>query len=120
METAVVGTDDREMMETLGAEAEALGYAPIYAANGLEIAQETRRKCPGLVFIDASILVISACACCQELRQDPSLPGTLPIFLLSDNARNPAMLERCGFTGLLPKRHNFQDLREFLACKVWI
>jgi CheY-like chemotaxis protein len=115
METAIIGTDDLRLFETLGAEVEALGYGCVCAANGLDVITEIGRKCPGVAFIDASVLVISASACCRQLRQDPALPKTLPIFLLTDNETNPLLLARCGFTGSFPKHHGFHDLREFLT-----
>jgi CheY-like chemotaxis protein len=119
MDTAVIGTDDLWIIETLGAEAEALGYECVHAANGFEVIEEIGRKRPAVVFIDASILVVSAHACCRELRQDPTVPKTLPIFLLTDNANDPLVLARFEFTGSFPKQHGFEDLREFLAHHVW-
>ncbi len=119
MDTAVVATDDQHLFETLGAEAEALGYEAVWTANGLELIEEIGRKCPGLVFIDASIPVIGAYGCCSELRRDRTLPENLPIFLLTDDETSPHILVRFGFSGNFPKRHGYFDLREFLAQNVW-
>jgi CheY-like chemotaxis protein len=118
MDTAIIGTDDLGIIETLGAEIQALGYETVCAANGLEVIEAVGRKCPSVVFLDASILVVSAYACCRELRQDPTVPKSLPIFLLTDNETSPRILARFGFTGIFPKRHGFENLREFLARKV--
>ncbi len=115
MDAAVIGSDDQVIIETLGAEIEALGYEAVYAVNGLDIIEAIGHECPALVIIDASILVVSAYACCQELRRDPTLPKTLPIFLLTDNETNPRILSKFGFTDIFPKRHLFNDLRELLA-----
>jgi DNA-binding response OmpR family regulator len=119
METAVVGTDDLHIFETLGAETEAMGYEAVWTSNGVELIEEIGRQCPAVVFIDASIPVIGAYGCCSELRRDRTLPQNLPIFLLTDDEINPFILLRFGFSGTFPKRHGFYDLREFLAHNVW-
>ncbi len=119
MDSAVVGTDDVDLFRTLGAEAEALGYEAVWTANGLDLIEEIGHRCPGVVFIDASIPVIGAYGCCSELRRDRTLPKELPIFLLTDDETSPMILVRFGFSGNFPKRHGFFDLREFLARNVW-
>jgi DNA-binding response OmpR family regulator len=119
MDTAVVGTDDLNLFETLGAEAEALGYLAVWSPNGVDLIDEIGQTCPGLVFIDASIPVIGAYGCCSELRGDQTLPQNLPVFLLTDDETNPNILMQFGFSGTFPKRHGFHELREFLAQNVW-
>ncbi len=119
MESAVVGTDDLHIFKTLSAETEALGYEAVWKPNGLDLIEEIGHRCPGVVFIDASMPVIGAYACCRELRRDPTLPPILPIFLLTDDETSPHILLRFGFSGTFPKRHGFRDLREFFAHNVW-
>jgi len=120
MDTAIIGTDDMELAETLGAEMAALEYEPVHAANGLEVIEAVGRTCPGVVFLDASLLVVSAYACCREMRQDPGLPRSLSVFLLTDNETSLRTLSRSGFTAVYPKSHGFEGLREILGRKVWI
>ena len=119
METIVIATDNLDVLQLLGPEAEALGYDVVWKENGLELMEEVGQRCPAAVFIDISLPVIGAYACCRELRRDPTLPPELPIFLLSDDDTNHFVLAKFGFSGAFPKKHGFFSLREFLAQNVW-
>lgn len=115
MARVLIATEDATLQAVLAAECAGEGHDTLWALNGQEALELGTGSGPDLVFLDPVLAVFSGVEACGMLREDPEVPGGLPIFLLTDDDVNPHTLARCGATGVFPKTHAAAELRELLA-----
>ena len=115
MPSILIATDDTALYTVLSAECAGEGHATLWAANGHEAVELTLAHAPDLIFLDIALAIFNGIEACAMLREDPGVPGSLAIYLLTDDEVNPNTLLRCGATGIFPKTHAGSELRELLA-----
>ena len=113
MSTILVATIDSQAFESLSSEIQGEGHDVLWAGDGKEACD----LAPGaeLVFVDAALPIFDGFEVATLLRGDPDVPRDLPILLLADDAAEPHLFERAGFTGQFRKSHSYCDVRELLS-----
>ena len=115
MATILIATDDAALYTILSAECAGEGHETIWAANGHEALELALAHGPDLVCLDLPLAIFTGVEACTMLREDPTVPASLPIYLLTDDEVSPHVVQRCGATGIFPKTHAAADVRELLA-----
>lgn len=113
MATILIGTMDSQAFDSLSSEILGEGHEVLWASDGKEACDLARRA--ELVFLDTALPIFNAYEVAAILRGDPDVPRDLPIFLLGDEAVEPHLFERSGFTGQFRKSHSYCDVRELLS-----
>lgn len=112
--SVLIATEDSGAYAVLSAEVEALGFEPLWATDGHDAYELALAEEPCVVFADNVLSVFTGLELTARLREDPEIPRELPIYLLSDDALEPHVLERSGLTGVFPKTHSGDRLRELI------
>jgi len=110
----LIATEDSGAYAVLSAEVEALGFDALWATDGHDAYELVLAEEPCVVFADNVLAVFTGLELAARLREDPEVPRELPIYLLSDDALEPHVLERSGLTGVFPKSHSGDTLREMI------
>lgn len=113
--SVLIATEDSGLYAVLSAEIEALGFEVHWATDGHDALEIALGESPCVVFTDVTLAVFNGMELCEHLRADPLVPRELPIYLLSDDALEPHALERVGVTGVFPKTHGGDALRELVV-----
>jgi CheY-like chemotaxis protein len=118
MARILIATEDAALYAVLSAECGGEGHETLWAASGFEALQMTQSEGPDLVFLDLPLAVFTGTEVCSMLREDPTVPKSLPVYLVTDDDLNPHLILRCGATGIFPKTHAANELRELLSVKL--
>jgi CheY-like chemotaxis protein len=104
---------DSQAFDSLSNEIMGEGHEVRWASDGKEACDLALGA--ELIFLDAALPIFNAFEVTAILRGDPDVPRDLPIFLLGDEAVDPHLFERSGFTGQFRKSHSYCDVRELLS-----
>lgn len=112
----LLAEDNEANIETIGGYLEDLGYAMLYARNGLMAVECAHDRCPALILMDIQMPVMDGLAAIREIREDPQSADT-PIVALTALAM-PGDRERCleaGSTDYLSKPVSMKALAELVG-----
>ena len=115
MARILVADDDTSSLDVMTVALAAEGHEVLCASNGQEAVETALVEQPDLVFLDVMMPVMNGYEACEQLRNDPDIPQSLPIIFLTSVEPDTKMFEKVGATGHLPKRHMVVDLRDVLA-----
>lgn len=115
MARLVVGSDDAALARVLAAEIEGAGHLAIVAATGQEVLEYAAQSPPDMVLLTPSLPVFDGFETARQLRDDPSIPPSLPIVLVGAETGFTRTAETAGITTTLPKGHSAADTNNVLA-----
>ncbi len=115
MATILIATADAQLYEIFNAEITGEGHTVLWAGNGQETLELTLENAPHLIFLDTALEIFNAFETCHLIREEPDLPKTLPVVLLSDNEINPKKTEQVSATSVFPKTHDAAALHDQLV-----
>lgn len=111
----LIATEDATLHQVLASECAGEGHSSTWAADGYEASETALREDIDLALLDMKLAIYTGLELCEMLREDPAIPKSLPIFLVSDDDITPHVLLRARATGVFPKTHGAHDVRELLA-----
>ena len=115
MAKILVADDDASSLEVISLALSGEGHDVVSAGNGQEAYELAQSEQPDLVFLDIMMPIYNGYETCQLIRNDPSIPATLPIVFLTSLDSDKRMMEKVGATDFLPKRHMVVELRDLLV-----
>lgn len=115
MAKILLATTDTGLQDVFSAETEGEGHELLIVMDGQEAFEAGLDGEADLVFLDVNLPVFNGLEICSMLREDPTVPRELPIYLLTNDDQNAYSLEKAGVTGTFSKTHEAWQLRELLA-----
>lgn len=115
MAQIVIASEDLGVLAVLAAEVAAEGHDVIEVMNGQDALDSVSPNGADLVFLDRSLPIFNGIEVCQMLREDPDLPPSLPIILVTDEDLDSHTRERARITVVLAKTHSMHEVRDLLA-----
>jgi DNA-binding response OmpR family regulator len=115
MTQILIATEDSSVADILQGEVEGEGYESVWCVSGQDAYEITSSGNAQLVLLDSAIAVFDAFATCKLLRNDPDIPATLPVILVTGVEPDYRRVESVGFSAVLPRIHTREDLRELLS-----
>ena len=115
MAKILIAGGDQAAMDVLSAEIIAEGHTVLTERDGHAAYETSVAEGPDLIFLEAQMPVFNGCETCALIRNDPTFPPRLPVFILTRDDYEPAALRKCGATGRFLKEHVSQDLRDLLV-----
>jgi CheY-like chemotaxis protein len=110
----LVADDDSEALERVATVARAEGYEVLTAGDGQSALESARSLLPDLVLLDVTLPVFGGLEVCELLRNDPEVPKTLPIVLMTEDELESRQIERVEASACVRKRMALAELRELL------
>ncbi|GMW02228.1 MAG: hypothetical protein AMXMBFR84_33640 [Candidatus Hydrogenedentota bacterium] len=114
MARILVADDDTSSLDVLTVALSAEGHDVLCASNGQEAYEMTASEKPDLVFLDVMMPVYDGYETCQLIRNDRTIPVTLPVIFLTSMDKDTNKMSSVGASGHLPKRHVVSELRDCL------
>lgn len=114
MARILVADDDSASYEVLSVTLVAEGHEVFYAANGQEALEMAVKVQPDLIFLDIMMPVFDGYETCEQMRNNPDIPGNLPIIFLTSTDENQRKMKEVGASDYLTKRHMVADLQDML------
>ena len=118
MALVLVAVGDFVTREAIVAGVEAEGHDVIEINDGQEAIEVISKKMPALALIDVSLPIFNGYEVCEILRNDSSIPATLPIVLLADRDADSRDRDRVGATAYLTKNPMLHELRDMLVAQL--
>ena len=115
MAIVLIATDDAAVATSMEAVITAQGHRVVWVQDGPDALEAALGESPDFLFVDATLPVYDGFEVCRQLREDPLIPDSLPIFILSSVEENPRELERCGATGCMSKNTFGFELADMLV-----
>lgn len=115
MATILIAGDDFAALTAIGAAVEAEGHRLIEAHDGFDAVRYAVDEAPDLIVLETSMAVFNGFQASRMLRDDPAVPASVPILLLSGNEIDVRAVERAGATAALAKQTPAAVLRELLV-----
>lgn len=114
MAIILIASDDAGTISILAQTAESLGHTPLRLSGTENIVEDVVLNDVELVLLAPDLEPFSGWEACEMLRGDPSVPGNLPILLIT-KGRHVRRLEKCGFNGTLDPDDSAALLSEIYA-----
>lgn len=115
MARILLAGSDSASVDALAAELASEGHEARIALTGQEAYELALEISPDLVILETALPVFNGFETCQMIRNDPAIPPTLPVVLLSSVEPDRRQMEKVGATESLSKAHRAGDLRELLS-----
>lgn len=115
MAKILVAGQDLATLATIEAAIEGEGHDVVAALNGLEAYEKALLEQPDLVMLETAMPVFNGFETCRMLREDPEVPKTLPIVLITAEQIDPRKFEHSLATDQLLKVHSSLQLRDMLV-----
>ena len=115
MAKILLAGEDLAILDTMQAAIEGEGHEVLTAATGLDAYETTLSDEPDLVFLEMAMPVFNGFETCEMIRQDPDVPATLPIILLTNEDQDVRKLVNVGVSEQFSKVHLTVELRDLLV-----
>mgnify|MGYP002624192240 CR=1 FL=1 len=114
MAKVLVATEDLLAQDQMVATIEAEGYDAVTANDGMEAQDVALKEQPDLILLEPKLAVFDGLETALALRDDPEIPDTVPIVMITDEPVDPHKVERFRITELFPKTHGSIHLRDMV------
>ena len=91
------------------------GHEVVTADDGLSAQELALTELPDLIILEAAMPIFNGFETCEALRNDPEIPPTLPILILTSEDVDVRKLESVGATDSLSKDGMSVQLSETLV-----
>lgn len=115
MAKILIADEDFSVREVLAATVSGEGHDVFEASDGQEAIETALREQPDLVFLGAMMPVFNGYETCEMLRNDPEVPQSLPIILVSGFNVDVRARERVGADEAIGVSPTAAELRDLLV-----